>query len=243
MYCEHKHFNYVYQKGTHYEDSRIDLKCATCEYVKEGFSLNTGLPIVSINSNDENIAKDSYVSAKMQILNTDSSDSIYNLQIKGRGNATWEYPKKPYKIKLNKKSNLLGMDSNKNWVLLANYTDKTLLRTAIGLKTNELLNIPYTPNYRFVELIMNGEYIGNYMLVESIEKGENRINVSETGFIVEQTHYDDKDVKIVTDLHNFLFQFKYPEDDEITEGEYNYTSAKINSFLNLLWSSNEIAFS
>ena len=49
-------------------------------------------------------------------------------RIRGRGNSTWEwYPKKPYRIKLDKKASLLGLDEDKDWVLLANYRDPTHL--------------------------------------------------------------------------------------------------------------------
>ena len=61
--------------------------------------------------------------------------------IKVRGNATAYYPKRPYKLKLPKKANLLSEDplnatenKDKNWVLLAGYCDKPLLRTKTGFK-------------------------------------------------------------------------------------------------------------
>ena len=47
------------------------------------------------------------------------------IEIKGRGNSTWGLPKKPYKIKLDSKTNLFSMGKNKHWVLLANYYDSS----------------------------------------------------------------------------------------------------------------------
>jgi hypothetical protein len=49
-------------------------------------------------------------------------------RIRGRGNTTWGMPKKPYRIKLDKKHGVFGPNNNKDWILLANYSDKTLLR-------------------------------------------------------------------------------------------------------------------
>ena len=46
-------------------------------------------------------------------------------KIKGRGNSTWNYPKKPYALKLDKDASLLGMPAGKRWDLLANYIDRT----------------------------------------------------------------------------------------------------------------------
>lgn len=82
------------------------------------------------------------------------------MRIRGRGNATFGYPKKPYKIKLDEKSEILGMPSDKEWVLLANYCDKSLLRTSIAFKLSELMSMPWTPRTEFVELFLNGRYEG-----------------------------------------------------------------------------------
>ncbi len=100
-------------------------------------------------------------------------------QIKGRGNSTWEYPKKPYNIKFDKKTSLLGMDKAKKWTLLANYIDLSLLHNAYGWELAEAFGLPYTSQYRFVDLYINGNYLGNYVICESIEVGENRVEITD----------------------------------------------------------------
>lgn len=100
-------------------------------------------------------------------------------QIKGRGNTTWTFPKKPYNIKLDKKTSILGMDKAKKWTLLANYTDPTIMRNPCSLEIAESFGLPYTSQYRHTDLYINGEYMGNYIICESIEVGENRVNVGD----------------------------------------------------------------
>ena len=78
---------------------------------------------------------------------------IGGLQIRGRGNSTWGMPKKPYRLKLTDKQSLLGMPSSRDWVLLANYSDKTLLRNALALDLGAKLGMAWTPRSAFVESI------------------------------------------------------------------------------------------
>ena len=67
-------------------------------------------------------------------------------RIKGRGNATWGYEKKPYKIKFDEKQPLLGYPANKEWVLLAEYCDKSLMRTAYMCELAKTVGMPYPIN-------------------------------------------------------------------------------------------------
>lgn len=98
-------------------------------------------------------------------------------QIKGRGNSTWDYPKKPYNIKFDKKTDLFGMGKAKKWTLLANYIDLSLLHNACGWEFAEAFGLPYTSQYRMVDLYINGEYLGNYTVCESVEVAENRVDI------------------------------------------------------------------
>ena len=98
-------------------------------------------------------------------------------QIKGRGNSTWYYRKKPYNIKFDKKTALLGMDKAKKWTLLANYIDLSLLHNACAFELGAEFGQPYTSQYRWVDLYINGDYLGNYLVCESVEVGDNRVEI------------------------------------------------------------------
>ena len=113
---------------------------------------------------------------------TDSNDvttSLGSVEIRGRGNSTWDlFPKKPYRIKLGTSAALLGMPANRHWVLLANYSDKTMLRNDITFELSKMMGMAWTPRSRFVDLQLNNQYMGVYQLVEHIRIGTDRVNIT-----------------------------------------------------------------
>ena len=101
-------------------------------------------------------------------------------QIKGRGNSTWvECPKKPFNIKFDKKTAMLGMPKAKKWSLLANYKDDSDIKTPAGLALGRELGIPYTSECRNADLYLNGEYYGNFSVCESVEVGDSRVEITD----------------------------------------------------------------
>ncbi|MBQ9851525.1 MAG: CotH kinase family protein [Ruminiclostridium sp.] len=100
-------------------------------------------------------------------------------QIKGRGNSTWAYPKKPYQIKLDEKFDLLeaGEASESTWILLANYCDPTLIHNTVTFDLAQKVGLAYTPNSAPVDLYYDGEYRGSYLLCEKTEVGEGRVDI------------------------------------------------------------------
>lgn len=101
------------------------------------------------------------------------------ITIKGRGNSTWQLPKKPYQIKFDEKTDVLGMGKAKKWILLANYWDKTLMRNYATYNLAIRMGMDYTTEGRFVDVVINGEYQGNYLLTEKVELGGQRIDEDE----------------------------------------------------------------
>ena len=99
--------------------------------------------------------------------------------IRGRGNSTWMVEKKPYKVKLDKKADLLGMGANKHWVLLANYYDISMLRNKITYWLGKELGMKYTPKCEFVDVMMNGVYLGSYYLSEQVRVGSSRVDIDD----------------------------------------------------------------
>jgi hypothetical protein len=154
-----------------------------------------------------------------------SSDVAYSgtMQIKGHGNSTWFLPKKPYKVKLDTKASLLGMASSKDWILLANYDDKSLLRDLVAFEVGMRLGMAWTPNSRFVELYFNGQYEGNYQLTEEIEIDKNRVNIPEMattdisgtaltgGYLLEVDDRDDPDDILFTTSRGNIFDLHDPD--------------------------------
>ena len=101
-----------------------------------------------------------------------------DMKIRGRGNSSWEFfPKKPYRIKLDEKSEVLGMKSDKDWILIANYNDKSLLRNAVGFELSRICGLDWTPAFVPVEVYFNDLYIGVYDFGEHKETGKNKVNI------------------------------------------------------------------
>ena len=141
------------------------------------------IPVVYIDTeNGVGItSKEDYVNADMKIQGNETygeEQGLYDgaIEIRGRGNATWNNPKKPYKLKLSSSSNLFGMGSSKHWVLLANYTDNSLLRNKISYDFSGAMGMPYMQSVH-VEVILNGTYLGNYLFCEQVKLEEDRVNV------------------------------------------------------------------
>ena len=112
-------------------------------------------------------------------------------QIKGRGNSTWSYPKKPYQIKLETATDLMECgEPAGTWVLLANYYDRTLLRNRITFDLAAELGLDYSPHSRPVDLYYDSEYLGSYLLSEKTELGTNRVDLNDLQKEIEAANPD-----------------------------------------------------
>ena len=123
--------------------------------------------------------KEDYLDCTIKI---ESDTAVWNYEgrgrIRGRGNSTWLwYEKKPYRIKLDEKAEILGLAAEKDWVLLANYRDPTHLMNTLVFEMGAGLGIPYPNHSRYVEVTINGDYKGLYQLTEQVEQGKNRVNI------------------------------------------------------------------
>lgn len=117
------------------------------------------------------------------LLMADKDGSIlYNgalKEIKGRGNATFQYNKKPYQIKLSDKTDLLGMGKHKTWVLLANFHDNSLLRNTLTFQMARAAGMAYTPRSAFCDVYINREYLGTYELCTKVQIDEERLDIAD----------------------------------------------------------------
>ncbi len=110
---------------------------------------------------------------------------IADADVKVRGNWTTTYDKKPLRLKFTEKQNLLGMNdgaSMRNWLLLAEYKDASMLRNKTILTIADALLAEdelYASDAEFVEVIVNGEYWGLYLLAEQQQVNPHRVNVTE----------------------------------------------------------------
>lgn len=103
--------------------------------------------------------------------------SFENVEIKGRGNATWSQVKRPYQIKLSQKADLLGLGERHKWILIASYWDSTNLRTDTAFYLANMVGEKFAHRGDFVELSVDGEYEGLYYLTRGIEIGKNAVDL------------------------------------------------------------------
>lgn len=139
-------------------------------------------------------------------------------KIRGRGNSTWAwYNKKPYRIKFDVSSKMLGINKNKDWVLLANYRDVTKMMNVYTNLTASWMGIPYTTPVRLAELFVNGDYRGVYQVAEQVEVGGNRVPIDEADGLLltldqdDGPAYDPGDNNFYTKVYDMPMQVKSPK--------------------------------
>ena len=202
----------------------------------------TGIPIVWIETeNRQEIKnKEDYVNGTVTISKTQPFTEGFEgtMRIRGRGNATWTYPKKPYRIKLDSKSKILGMPSDKDWVLLAEYCDKSLLRSTYAFELSKLMNLPWTPRGYNVEVFLNGSYNGTYFLGEHVKVASNRVNVADDGYLIENDNNWSLEPIWFTTGRGINYTFKHPDTDDMVKGDenYNFILNYMNEFETVLYS-------
>ena len=142
------------------------------------------LPVVYINTEGGQAitSKEKYIDAELIVQGNETYNSkttkLYNglTEIRGRGNSTWGQPKKPYRLKLDKKTDLLGMGKSKHWVLLANYMDESLQRNTLAYNLSGAMGMEQCETV-FVDVILNGDFVGNYQLCENIRVDPTRVDI------------------------------------------------------------------
>lgn len=214
------------------------------------WSLKTNLPTIYINTFDGKgiTSKTTYVYAKMVYMDEESHITQWDtIQIRGRGNSTWGLNKKPYRIKFLKKQRLLGSEkaNAKSWTLLANAADKTLIRNALASAYSEFSALPFSPSYKFVDLVLNDTYMGNYQISDQIDIKKKRVNIVEQdvplaedadisgGYLLEVDGFRDGNY-FTTSVYNVPIRIHSPDEDEIVASQNQYIRDYINHFENRL---------
>jgi hypothetical protein len=152
---------------------------------------------ITTDLNQEVLSKEEYVNGNFSLVGFDESLNelplITNQQvsIRCRGNSTYYMPKLSYRLKFEEKTSLLFDYYEDDWVLLANFTDQTLIRNSLANSLSSAMNMEFTPSHAFVDLYLNNEYLGNYMLTDQIQVTNDRVDIEEhslalnTGYLIE----------------------------------------------------------
>jgi hypothetical protein len=203
---------------------------------------DTGLPVLYLDTENKKsiTSKTDYVKASVTVWEEKTGfGEPVDCSVRGRGNTTWEWPKKPYLIKLDSKESFFGMKKHKRWVLLANFMDRTMMRNMIAMKVSSMTSLDWTPSCTPVELVLNGAHRGNYLLIEQVRVDKDRVPAT-NGYMLECDFHYDNEVQWI-DPHGHCVQMgdgipfgvKYPDVEDLTPDqltfikEYIYKTASI----------------
>ena len=172
------------------QDGKGDTRTYKLIPYRQGY----GLPVIQLYTEKAVTSKISYVGGEMRV-----DGQTYTVQVKGRGNASWnKYPKKSYRIKLDGSESLFGLAENRDWVLTSNYGDKSLIRNCVAHEIASVMDgLEFTSTHISVNFYLNGEYLGVYTFADKIEVGSGRLDISEDP---ESPARDEKDI-------GFLIEF------------------------------------
>ena len=159
-----------------------------------------------------------------------------------RGNASRDFPKKPWRIKFDKKQNVLDAPAKaKKWTLINNYGDKTLIRNLLAFELSHRMGMSYTPYGTAVDVLMNGEYKGCYQLCDQIDINKNRVPITEMtpedndgdaltgGYLIEVDAYANKETSWFNSNKGNPVTIKSPDDNEITSQQSQYIKNYFNT--------------
>ena len=207
--------------------------------------MKTGLPVLYLDTEGGAPirSKTDYLNAVFTVPEEGNPEGVaLQCQVRGRGNTTWGWPKKPYLVKLDKKTSLMGMPAHKRWVLLANFMDRTMMRNLVAMQVSSMTSLDWTPRCRSVELVLNGVHQGNYLLIEQVRVDKNRVNVGDDGYLIESDFHYDNEIQWM-DPHGKCNQFnsgipfgiKNPDPEDITDEQVQYARNHISEAAGVLY--------
>ncbi|KAF0130227.1 MAG: Fibronectin type III domain protein [Bacteroidetes bacterium] len=187
-----------------------------------------------------------------------------HIGIETRGQSTQMFPKKSYAFETrdsqgeNLDVSLLGMPAENDWILYAPYTDKSMLRNIISFEMGRRMG-HYCTRTILCELVVNNDYKGVYVMEEKIKKDEGRVDIATlkpdeisgndlTGGYILRVDKRDPDFTLGVDgwksnpvppypnAMDIIFQYYYPEPDEIVEQQCVYIKNYVTTAENTLTS-------
>lgn len=205
----------------------------------------TNLPTVSIHTKDGVIPydKEHEIVSQLTIISDNGTKLLSEPgTTRERGNASRDFPKKPYRIKFNEKQHVLDAPAKaKKWTLINNYGDKTLMRNLLAFELSKRLGMLYTPYGTAVDVLLNGEYKGCYQLCDQIQVHKGRVEVTEMtpkdndgvaltgGYLIEIDAYANREKSWFTSNAGNPVTIKSPSEDSITSQQKAYIKNFFNS--------------
>ena len=230
-------FRYVRYVGPY------DARCNLAELEFHGYKAEgddsklyqfTNLPTVVVNiaNGEEVIEKEKNLISNVYIISEDGTELLATsgTEIRGRGNASWNFEKKPYRLKFDEKQSPLGAPASaKKWTLISNHGDKTLMRNILAFEVSRRVGQEYTPYCHPVDLIINGEYRGCYQLCDQVEAASGRVPAKD-GYLIEIDAYAWDEEVMFASASGIPVTIKHPDEDDITDQQKKFINDYFNKF-------------
>lgn len=198
----------------------------------------TNVPRIDLNVEDGKpiSSKTVYLNAEIIIdgagVFPDMTDSV---QVKGRGNTSWQgtYGKSPYRLKFKSKKKPFGLSGGKNWVLLANNQTGSMLTNAIALKVARLVGTAAANDIVPVEFYLNGEYRGSYNFTQHVGLAANSVDLDDetNAALFELDSYYDEPYKFRSKNYRLPVNIREPDlADDATGERLRAITSNFNDF-------------
>ena len=239
-------------ENTNVPTSRVDIN-RLLQTMRLPASLEqlTNLPTLYLNTQDgwDITSKERYKLANLWRVDNGKVECFDSLEVRGRGNSTWyNMPKRPYRIKFQEKEKFLGSEraNARNWTLMANCADKTLIRNAVASYIGTQLGQVFTPAASFVDLYLNDKYLGNYQVSDHVQIHKKRIAITEQeerataesditgGYFLEVCGSSSSEPVWFSTNKGTAVTIKSPDEEVINNAQRNYIQKFVSEFENRL---------
>ncbi|MEM6726061.1 MAG: CotH kinase family protein [Bacteroidota bacterium] len=133
----------------------------------------------------------------------DSLSIAYEGKMKRRGGFSIGFPKHSFEIDLKEDVSIAQLPADDDWILNANYIDKTFLRHVVCYELFSAMGASnLASKCSYVEVDINGSYSGLYVLMEKLDKSGLAINDEDSlAFIFKEPHIFRASYENVTPQH------------------------------------------
>lgn len=194
----------------------------------------TGLPIVTIHTQEDAVFSEDYIPARVCVSSAahDAVISAAQVHLRGGGQLT-AVTKKAYRLELHdltggadkkRREGLLGMDADSDWLLIGNASDPTAVRNSLCFdlwrRWNEGASAGNMLQDQLVEVFVRDEYMGLYQLLQRVQPEKELIRIGGNPLtdsavrLVIGTNAGEKPTLNVKESANMWVEYRYDAENQ-----------------------------